>query len=118
MLLWLNGYVNDKIAQFICNIHNVDGKSLVDNYTVDELINISSSLINTEFNINGLYDMEQAQVTAGGVSLDEVNPSNMESKLVKNVYFIGEVLDLDALTGGFNLQIAWSTAYAAGNNIK
>jgi len=47
----------------------------------------------------------------------DINPSTMESKLVSNLYFIGEVLDLDALTGGFNLQIAWSTAYAAATNI-
>ena len=52
-----------------------------------------------------------------GVAVKEINPSTMESKLVKGLYFIGEVLDLDAVTGGFNLQIAWSTAYAAGNAI-
>ena len=49
--------------------------------------------------------------------MKEINPSTMESKLVQNLYFVGEVLDLDALTGGFNLQIAWSTGYAAGNSI-
>ena len=52
-------------------------------------------------------------LTQGGVKVREINPSTMESNLVKNLYFIGEVLDTDALTGGFNLQIAWSTAYAA-----
>ncbi len=49
--------------------------------------------------------------------MKEINPSTMESKFVKGLYFIGEVLDLDAVTGGFNLQIAWSTAYAAGNAV-
>ena len=53
-------------------------------------------------------------ITKGGVKVKEINPSTMESKLVKGLYFSGEVLDLDAVTGGFNLQIAWSTAYAAG----
>ena len=53
----------------------------------------------------------------GGVKVKEINPSTMESKLVSGLYFVGEVLDLDALTGGFNLQIAWSTAYAAGSSI-
>lgn len=53
-------------------------------------------------------------MTQGGVDVKEVNPSTMESKLVKGLYFAGEVLDLDALTGGFNLQIAWSTGYLAG----
>lgn len=67
--------------------------------------------------LTGLRDYNEAIITRGGVRTKEVDPGTMESKLVKGVYFAGEVLDLDALTGGFNLQIAWSTAYAAGNNI-
>lgn len=70
--------------------------------------------------IEKLADIKEAVITRGGISVKEVNPSTMESKKVKGVYFIGEILDVDALTGGFNLQIAWSTAYAAahhaGNN--
>lgn len=62
-------------------------------------------------------DFNEAIITRGGVSVKEVNPSTMESKLVKGLYFAGEVLDLDALTGGFNLQIAWSTGYLAGDSI-
>ena len=62
----------------------------------------------------GLRDYNEAIITRGGVSVREVNPSTMESKLVSGLYFAGEVLDLDAVTGGFNLQIAWSTGYAAG----
>lgn len=62
-------------------------------------------------------DFNEAIITRGGVSVKEVNPSTMESKLVSGLYFAGEVLDLDALTGGFNLQIAWSTGYLAGDNI-
>ncbi len=61
-----------------------------------------------------LRDFDEAIITKGGVSTKEIDPGTMESKLVKGVYFAGEVLDLDALTGGFNLQIAWSTGYAAG----
>lgn len=64
-----------------------------------------------------LRDFKEAIITRGGVSVKEINPSTMESKLVKGLYFAGEVLDLDALTGGFNLQIAWSTGYLAGDNI-
>ncbi|MGN1377759.1 MAG: NAD(P)/FAD-dependent oxidoreductase [Dorea sp.] len=67
--------------------------------------------------LTGLRDYNEAIITRGGVRTKEIDPGTMESKLVKGVYFAGEVLDLDALTGGFNLQIAWSTAYAAGNNI-
>lgn len=64
--------------------------------------------------LTGLRDFNEAIITRGGVSLKEVNPSTMESKLVPGLMFAGEVLDLDAFTGGFNLQIAWSTGYLAG----
>ena len=68
--------------------------------------------------ITGLRDFKEAIITRGGVQVKDVQPSTMESKYVKNLYFAGEVLDVDAMTGGFNLQIAWSTAYLAGNSIK
>lgn len=64
-----------------------------------------------------LRDYDEAIITKGGISTKEIDPKTMESKLAKGVYFAGEVLDLDALTGGFNLQIAWSTGFAAGDNI-
>ena len=67
--------------------------------------------------ISGFRPIEEAIVTAGGVSTKEINPRTMESKLVSGLYFAGEVLDLDAYTGGFNLQIAWSTGFVAGNSI-
>ena len=67
--------------------------------------------------ISGTRPIDEAIVTAGGVSTKEINPRTMESKLVRGLYFAGEVLDLDAYTGGFNLQIAWSTGYAAGNSV-
>ena len=57
---------------------------------------------------------DEAIITKGGVNTKEIDPGTMESKLVKGVYFVGEVLDLDGLTGGFNLQIAWSTGHLAG----
>ena len=61
-----------------------------------------------------LRGFEEAVITSGGVALKEINPKTMESKLVSGLYFFGEVLDCDAFTGGFNLQIAFSTGYAAG----
>lgn len=69
---------------------------------------------NLPITLTGLRDYNEAIITKGGVKVKEIDPSTMESKLVKGLYFAGEVLDLDAVTGGFNLQIAWSTAYAAG----
>ena len=67
--------------------------------------------------ISELRDIKEAIITQGGIKCKEINPSRMESKLVKNLFFAGEILDVDALTGGFNLQIAWSTGYLAGETI-
>ena len=64
--------------------------------------------------VTGTRGFEEAIITRGGVSVRDINPSTMESKKVGGLYFAGEVLDLDALTGGFNLQIAWSTGHLAG----
>lgn len=70
------------------------------------------------FTIEGLGSFREAVVTKGGVSVKDIQPGTMESRIVKNLYFIGEVLDLDALTGGYNLQIAWSTAYLAAQAVQ
>ena len=67
-----------------------------------------------EMHISGVRGFEEAIVTRGGVNVKEVSPTTMESRIVKNVFFAGEILDVDAVTGGFNLQIAWSTGYTAG----
>ena len=72
---------------------------------------------NFEINIIGTNKGEET-VTAGGIDLDEINPKTMESKLVEGLYFIGEVLDIDALTGGYNLQLAFSTAVACARSFK
>lgn len=70
------------------------------------------------FTITGMGQFKEAIITRGGVSVKEVQPGTMESRKVKNLYFVGEVLDLDAVTGGYNLQIAWSTAYLAAQAIQ
>ena len=82
--------------------------------TREERNGMVSCLKNLTMTVTGTRGFQEAVVTQGGVNVKEVNPSTMESKLVKGLYFAGEVLDLDALTGGFNLQIAWSTGYLAG----
>ena len=73
---------------------------------------------NWNMSILGTRDFNEAIITQGGVSVKEINPSTMESKNVKNLFFAGEVIDVDALTGGFNLQIAWSTGFLAGSAIE
>ncbi len=71
---------------------------------------------NLEFNISGFRPIDEAIITSGGVSVKEINPKTMESKFVKGLYFAGEIIDVDAYTGGFNLQIAFSTGYVAGED--
>ena len=66
----------------------------------------------------GTRGFKEAIITKGGVDVSQINPSTMESKLIKGLYFAGEILDLDALTGGYNLQIAWSTGWCAGEDIE
>ena len=68
--------------------------------------------------ISGTRGFDEAVITKGGVSVKEIDPSTMESKSVSGLYFAGEVLDVDAVTGGFNLQIAWSTGHLAGSSIR
>ena len=73
---------------------------------------------NLKMTITSTRSYNEAVITQGGVSVREINPSTMESKKVKGLYFIGEVLDVDAFTGGYNLQVAWSTAYKAAEALK
>jgi predicted Rossmann fold flavoprotein len=80
-----------------------------------ELLNI---IKNFKIEISNPRPIEEAIITSGGVDTTQINPSTMESKLVKGLYFAGEVIDVDAYTGGFNLQIAFSTGYVAGDNVK
>ncbi|MCR4840984.1 MAG: NAD(P)/FAD-dependent oxidoreductase [Lachnospiraceae bacterium] len=86
--------------------------------TAEERREIVHLLKNFDMNITGLGGFNEAVVTKGGVDLKEINPKTMEAKNIKGLYFIGEVLDVDAFTGGFNLQIAWSTAAAAAADIS
>lgn len=84
------------------------------NITAEERHRLIKNLKEFPLSFNSIYDLNAAIVTSGGVSTTEVDPSTMESKIVTGLYFTGEVLDVDALTGGFNLQIALSTGYLAG----
>ena len=90
----------------------------VNSVTKRERTNLLKVIKNFDMLISSLRGFEEAIITSGGVDVKEINPKTMESKLVKGLYFCGEVLDLDAFTGGFNLQIAFSTGYVAGKSIK
>lgn len=95
----------------------VPGGKPVHEITKEERKKLVHELKSFTITINGTRPIEEAVVTAGGVSTDEINPRTMESKLVSGLYFAGEIMDLDAYTGGYNLQIAWSTANLAGNSL-
>jgi predicted Rossmann fold flavoprotein len=106
-----------KLIPIMIELSKINPDKKVNEITKEERLFFVSLIKNMELTLIGLCDYNQAIITKGGVSVKDINPSTMESKLVKQLYFIGEVLDLDALTGGFNLQIAWSSAYAAGSSI-
>lgn len=107
----------EKLVSVIISLTKIDEGKKVNVITVEERKRIVELLKGLEFEINELRPIDEAIITAGGVCTDEINPSTMESKLVNGLYFCGEVIDVDAYTGGFNLQIAFSTAFLAGNNI-
>ena len=90
----------------------------VNSITKIERQSLLTTIKNFDMLISSLRGFDEAIITSGGVDVKQINPKTMESKLVKGLYFCGEVLDLDAFTGGFNLQIAFSTGFAAGNSIK
>ncbi len=112
-----SGLFPAKLTPVMIRLSGIDPDKKVHDISRDERQRFVHLIKNLEMTVTGLRDYREAIITKGGVSVKEINPSTMESKLVKRLYFIGEVLDLDAVTGGFNLQIAWSTAYAAGNAV-
>lgn len=108
----------NKLIDVIIRLSNIDPEKKVNSVTKEERLGLATLLKNLKLHITKLSDYGQAVVTKGGINVKEINPSTMESKQMKHVYFAGEVLDLDALTGGYNLQIAWSTGYLAGSSIE
>ena len=113
----VTGLFPAKLLPVMIHLSGIDPEKKVNVITKEERMNFVHLIKHFTVTLTGLRDFKEAIITRGGVKVKEVNPSTMESKLVQGLYFAGEVLDLDALTGGFNLQIAWSTAYAAGSNI-
>ena len=103
-----------KLLPIMPALAGINPDKKVHEITKEERERFVETIKNLEMTISGIRDYNEAIVTKGGVNVSEISPSTMESKLVKGLYFAGEVLDLDALTGGFNLQIAWSTGYLAG----
>lgn len=112
----LDELLPQKMIPVIVKLSKIEPDKFVNQITRDERRNLVKLLKNLELNITGSRPITEAIVTAGGVSTDEINPSTMESKRIKGFFLAGELIDLDAYTGGFNLTIAFSTGYLAGMN--
>ncbi|MDE7254095.1 MAG: NAD(P)/FAD-dependent oxidoreductase [Acetatifactor sp.] len=110
----LGGLFPSKLIPVMVMLSGIDGEKKVNEITRQERQEFAKLIKALPLNVTGTGAYEEAIITQGGVSVKEVNPSTMESKRVSGLYFAGEVLDLDAHTGGFNLQIAWSTGHLAG----
>ena len=105
-----------KSIDTIIKCSEINPEKKVNEITKEERKKLVTVLKNFTLTIKCFRDIEEAIITSGGVNIKEINPKTMESKIVKNLYFAGEIIDVDALTGGFNLQIAYSTGYTAGLN--
>lgn len=112
----LNELLPKSLIPFIIKTSQIPPEIQVNSITAEKRRVLASLLKNLTFNVSGLAGIEGAIVTSGGVCVKQINPSSMESKIISGLYFAGEVIDVDALTGGFNLQAAISTGYLAGKS--
>lgn len=113
----LSGLLPSKMIPVIPELAKIPADKQVNDITREERMRLLETLKTMEFKVSGSRGFEEAIITIGGIDVRQVNPSTMESKLFKNLYLAGELLDVDALTGGYNLQIAWSTGYLAGISV-
>lgn len=114
----LSGLFPTKLIPVMVELSGIDGDKKVYDITREERLSFVKLIKRLPMTITGTRGFAEAIITQGGIPVSEVNPSSMESKLCRGLYLAGEMLDVDALTGGFNLQIAWSTGYLAGTSIN
>ena len=107
-----------KLIPIVISLSGIPADKKVNILTKEERLTLVHTLKKMPMHILGCRGFQEAIITRGGINVKEINPQTMESKLVSGLYIAGELLDTDAVTGGFNLQIAWSTGYAAGNSIE
>ena len=110
----MNGLLPAKLIPIVIDLAYLDPEKQVNQVTQEERKRLGETLQHLALTITKTRPLAEAIVTAGGVSVKEINPKTMESKLVHGLYFAGEVVDVDALTGGYNLQAAFSMGAAAG----
>lgn len=105
-----------KLIPVMIRLSGIGAEKKVNEITKEERLALVRLIKGLKMTVSGTRDYNEAIITRGGINVKEINPSTMESRLMAGLYFAGEMLDLDALTGGFNLQIAWSTGYLAGSS--
>lgn len=113
----LVGLINDNLIEEVLNQANIEYDINVCELSKEEIYKLAHTLKNLEFSVSGYKDEDSGQITCGGVDTDEINPSTMESKKIKNLYIIGEIMDVDGDCGGYNLQWAFSSAYSCAMSI-
>ena len=114
----LDKLLPQKLIPVIIEKSSIPENKKVNEITKEERKKLVHLLKNYEIEIKGFRPIEEAIITSGGVSTKEINPKTMESKIVKGLYFAGEIIDVDSYTGGFNLQITYSTGYTAGLEVN
>ncbi|MBO4214118.1 MAG: NAD(P)/FAD-dependent oxidoreductase [Lachnospiraceae bacterium] len=112
----LIGLLSDKLSECIIDLLNIDPEITAGSLRLSDIERIAETVKNFKLTITGTRSFEDAQVAAGGVNTDEINEDTMESKLIPGVYFAGELIDIDGMCGGYNLQWAWSSGRVAGIN--
>ena len=110
----LDKLLPQKLIPVIIEKTNINESKKINEITKQERQKLVNELKHFKISINGTRPIEEAIVTSGGINIKEINPKTMESKLINGLYFAGEIIDVDCLTGGYNLQVAWSTGYTAG----
>lgn len=110
----LDKLLPQKLIPLIIEKTNINESKKINEITKQERQKLVNELKHFKISINGTRPIEEAIVTSGGINIKEINPKTMESKLINGLYFAGEIIDVDCLTGGYNLQVAWSTGYTAG----
>ncbi len=114
----LTQLVPSSMVPVICEITQIGAERVINSISREERERLLNCLKGLVIHVTGTRDFNEAIITQGGISVKEIDPSTMMSRLVENLYIVGELIDVDALTGGYNLQIAWSTGHLAGDSLE
>jgi predicted Rossmann fold flavoprotein len=114
----LDALLPQKMIPTIVGLSGIPNETKVNQISREQRMNLVSLIKNLKMTVTGFRPIEEAIITSGGINIREINSATMESKIISGLYFAGEIIDVDAYTGGFNLQIAFSTGFLAGNKVS